>query len=544
MPHGGSVIGSSRQSHQRIEKLVEKNQKANWQRKCAPSRRYDVLITERNNTFRSRKERKNSLRLPAAALQLLLTRIVGDYYLFSVQDFRCRRERQFIFMSSKFTMTKFFTSSFHFSRPGVCVRMPHKPSTQNTIQICLLFWQQWFVLLLALNFIHCDEASALPAASIRSTRNVFSASHSISRLLFTVAAQTLTRTHAQTNPTQRLFVSSHFSLSCTRRSSSPYTILLGYIVMLKEESDITSVIIIIFRLFSAFYFILCNYLAFSRRLFQRSSVFFLLSHTLFSFSRLGSCGECRWKKKIYRKSQKKTKKIGEICAVLCCNPNGGNEIRSFQFVNLFPYVGSSLCLVWKRRRTCFHKCYEFDVRKRDRFLFWLGKVSFSTVKCAKRKQWFLRYCKHERHAIHRSEKTKRISTQTHQKRQMRKQKLANEQRRFSSARKRIASMHNGGKQCEHLSGRPKIIVFFILVCHYGVHGGPHGVKLRVSSKYMIDIRAFLFERPSMGKQIEFFSPFVSTTSFRAIFFLAKTSIDAVNPNGIWWGKIYTMSLRR
>lgn len=79
-------------------------------------------------------------------------------------------------------------------------------------------------------------------------------------------------------------------------------------------SKADSILLLFFCLFSAFYFISCNYLAFSRRLFQWSSVF-VLSLTLFPLS-----VRFMWRKCRSTEEEKITKKyqIDEYLVAECC----------------------------------------------------------------------------------------------------------------------------------------------------------------------------------------------------------------------------------
>lgn len=200
----------------------------------------------------------------------------------------------------------------------------------------------------------------IPASNIRSTRKRDFAN---TRFLdySSCSSRTNTQSHACTNISDSTPVRVIPFLALLHPIHKLHA--LHWIVTLEEESDITSIIVIIsfFRLFSAFYFILCNYLAFSRRLFQRSTVF-ILSHTLFfSFSFVVSvhvanaeAEEKKKKKKTNRKSQKIPNRrifVLSCCIHECCNSKW-KERNSLHFISsiYFRTFAPTLCLVLTQRR--------------------------------------------------------------------------------------------------------------------------------------------------------------------------------------------------
>lgn len=120
VPHGGSAIGSSRQSHQRIGKLAEQNQKANWQRKCTPSRRYNVQRKKATTHF------NRGVASAGISSWLLTPNRVWLLFILRTRLSVSSRAAIHFYVVHIYDDKILFTSSFHFSRAGMCVPMPHE----------------------------------------------------------------------------------------------------------------------------------------------------------------------------------------------------------------------------------------------------------------------------------------------------------------------------------------------------------------------------------------------------------------------------------
>lgn len=155
-------------------------------------------------------------------------------------------------MSSIFTMAKIL-NYFSLSPPAMCVRMPH----QWRAQLSRIYHTDLFSVLITMirvivraQFYPFSWGQRISSTFQHRTygrlANVISPTLDFSTTLHVVPAQTLSRTHAQTNPTQRLFVSSHFSLSCTRSTSSMlYTESLH-----SKKNPILRVLLLLFLFFA------------------------------------------------------------------------------------------------------------------------------------------------------------------------------------------------------------------------------------------------------------------------------------------------------